>query len=243
MKTYREFIGEVTNDKVYREDIEWTNTWIDAATPPRIQKVTHNQPRLLLIGDSTVRMVRSTLANVMMCPVDMIGTSANLYDEIFVNLIDSFFHNNIYQYDCIFVQLGHHGRVGIDGGEFSMSDLSRYKENMTSLLKFLKQFCSCIIVETIYDAVVVPSGKCKKWLIKHHIKEEDKDEEINAVTQAKNNVLPSVCEETNCFLLDMNGFMDNQKYIHTDHIHFEQSAKIVIAKRMKEELQWIKRKF
>ena len=38
MKTYREFIGEVNNDKVYREYIEWTNTWIDAAAPPEIRK-------------------------------------------------------------------------------------------------------------------------------------------------------------------------------------------------------------
>ena len=36
MKTYREFIGEVLNGKEYREKIEWTNTWIDNAPPPRM---------------------------------------------------------------------------------------------------------------------------------------------------------------------------------------------------------------
>ena len=243
MKTYREFIGEVLNGKEYREKIEWTNTWIDNAPPPECQETIDSQQRLLIIGDSTARMVRSTLARVLKCPIDLVATSANIYDEMFVNLVDTFFNNNLYQYNIIFVQLGQHGRIGVDGGEFTDSDLARYKGNMISLLNFLKQYCSCIIVETIYDAVLIPTTKLQKWLIKLHIKKEVKDANINAVTQAKNGVLPSVCRDTNCFYLDINSFMNSQRYIHVDHIHFEQNAKTVIAQRMIEEIERVNRKY
>lgn len=166
----------------------------------------------------------------------MIGTSANIYDELFVNLIDSFFNNTCYRYDAIFVQLGHHGRIGMDGGEFTDKDLSRYKEDMTNLLAFLRQFCPCIIVETIFDAVI-PASKLQQILIRLRIKKETPDAKINAVTQAKNTVLSSVCENTQYHLLDINGFMNAQHCFHTDHIHFEQRAKRVIADRMHEEIK------
>ena len=193
------------------------------------------QKRILIIGDSTARMVRSTLAKRMKCPVDMIGTSSNLYDGLFVNLIDAFFNNNIYRYDVIIVQLGHHGRVGIDGGEFTNQDLSLFKDNMNSLLRFLQQYCKSIIVETIFDSVI-PATKFRRLLIKLHLEDEMPDDRINSVTQAKNGVLPGVCESFNCSFLDINDYMSKQRYLHVDHIHFERRAKNVIAKRMQEEI-------
>lgn len=239
MKTYREYLGEVLNSTSFREHIEWTNTWIDSAeqiTPPNDVEAKNKQVRILIIGDSTARMVRSTLAKITKCPVDMIGTSSNIYDELFVNLVDSFFNNSVYYYDAIYVQLGHHGRMGIDGGNFSNEDLCRYKENMKSLLSFLQQFSKCIIVETIFDAVV-PVSRLHKYLIRLHMKQERLDAKINAITQAKNRVLFSLCENSPYRILDINDFMNHQHYLHIDHIHFEQRAKKVIAMRMIKEIK------
>lgn len=237
MKTYREFLGEVLNGNQSRERVEWTNTWIDnASNSTPLQPYNANiQPRILIIGDSTARMVRSTLAKTMECPVDMIGTSSNLYDELFVNLIDSFFNNSIYHYNVIFVQIGHHGRTGIDGGAFTDKDLVRYKDNMNCLLDFLRQYCRNIIVETIFDAVI-PASRPQQLLIRLNIKGEKPDNKINSITQAKNRVLFTICQNTQCHLLDINSYMNNQRYLHIDHIHFERRAKKVIAKRMKEEI-------
>lgn len=180
-------------------------------------------------------MVRSTLAREMKCPVDMIGSSSNIYDELFVNLIDSFFNNSLYHYDAIFVQMGHHGRMGIDGSAFTRNDLTRYEENMKSLLQFLQQFSRTVIVETIFDAVV-PATRFQQLLIRLRMKQEKLDPKINAVTQAKNTVLSSICQNSHYHLLDINSFMNNLHYLHIDHIHFEQRAKKVIARRMKEEI-------
>lgn len=39
MTTFSELINHVANDISFREEIEWTNTWIDKAnTPPPIQQ-------------------------------------------------------------------------------------------------------------------------------------------------------------------------------------------------------------
>lgn len=172
----------------------------------------------------------------MKCPVDMIGTSANIYDELFVNLIDSFFNNTSYRYDAIFVQMGHHGRMGMDGGEFTEKDLSRYKEDMTSLLAFLQQFCQYIIVETIFDAVI-PVSRFQRLLIRLRMKQEKPDAKINGITQAKNSILFSICKNAPYRILDINDFMNHHHYLHIDHIHFEQRAKRVIANRMFEEIK------
>ena len=186
----------------------WTNP------PPHTEESKNKQVRLLIIGDSTARMTRSSLAKLTKCPVDMIGTSSNLYDELFVNLVDSFFNNNLYRYDAIFVQLGHHGRMGIDGGSFSSQDLCRYKENMKALLNFLQQFSKCIIVETIFDAVV-PASRFQKLLIRLHLKQEKPDAKINTITQAKNSALFSICENSPYRILDINDFMNWSKRIPT----------------------------
>lgn len=131
MKTYRECIGNSYNSLKGRETVEWTNGWIDNANK-------NSGKRLLLIGDSTVRMVRHALANQTGYSVDMIGTSSSVEDELFVNFIDSFFHNTIYHYDAIFVQLGHHGRIAKDGGPYSNSDFNLFERCYDSLIKFLK---------------------------------------------------------------------------------------------------------
>lgn len=84
-----------------REDIEWSNFWIDRAN-------VNSSKRILLIGDSTSRIIRSTFSKILGCPVDLFATSSALHDELFINQINAFFNQSKYKYETIFVQLGHH---------------------------------------------------------------------------------------------------------------------------------------
>lgn len=120
MKQYKEYISNPYDGLKGREKLEWCNFWWDKANEK-------TSKRYLLIGDSTMRMVRSTFAKVSKTPVDMIGTSSDVDDVLFVTQIDAFFSTNQYKYDAIFLQLGHHGRVSKDGGFYSNLDLMRYR--------------------------------------------------------------------------------------------------------------------
>ena len=105
---YGELLPTHTGELNEREEIEWSNFWIDEANK-------ENKDRILIIGDSTARMIRSTLAKMSNRPVDLFATSSGLHDSLFVNQIDCFFKSE-YQYDTIIVQLGHHARTGSGGG-------------------------------------------------------------------------------------------------------------------------------
>lgn len=96
MKQFRKFIENISNIYSYREGCEWSNFLFDRATDEKSK-------RYLIIGNSTARMVRSTFAKLMQAPVDMLGTSSAIDDELFVNQIDAFFNNSLYRYDAIFV--------------------------------------------------------------------------------------------------------------------------------------------
>lgn len=85
---YENLLDSIYNGLNGREEIEWSNVWIDSANEK-------TNVRYLLIGDSTMRMVRSTFARLTSCPVDLIGTSSKLNDKLFVDLIDTFFSGSI----------------------------------------------------------------------------------------------------------------------------------------------------
>lgn len=80
-----------------REEVEWSNFWRDRANE-------ESNNRILLVGDSTARMVRSTLASLTGRPVDLLATSSGLHDSLFINQIDCFFSSMEYEYSHIFVQ-------------------------------------------------------------------------------------------------------------------------------------------
>ena len=118
-KAFKDMISCPYDGLTGREEIEWSNLWWDKAN----QKTNR---RYLLVGDSTMRMVRSTFAKITNSPVDMIGSSSDVDDILFISLVDAFFSTNQYKYDAIFVQLGHHSRTSKDGGVFSNTDLQRF---------------------------------------------------------------------------------------------------------------------
>lgn len=236
MKSFSSFIGVDSFDSYSaREEIEWSNFWWDSADKEA-------EKRYLLIGDSTIRMVRHALADTLKCPVDMIGSSSNIDDILFVSQVDAFFASSLYRrYDAIFVQMGHHGRIGRDGGEFSVADEERFGRSLTLLLQFLAQFSSKIIVESIFDSVVPPTGRLNRWLVRHHKRPETFDEKINVITRRKNVIARQVVEtlsanETMYKFLDINALANDQKFLRVDHIHFEGKAIPFIVQAMKAEI-------
>lgn len=60
------------------------------------------------------------------------------------------------------------------------------------------------------------------------------DDEINATKQKKNEIVLRVAEEMDVKYLDINEYMltEGKMYRHIDHIHFVESAKKFIVKKM-----------
>ncbi|MBQ8271269.1 MAG: SGNH/GDSL hydrolase family protein [Bacteroidaceae bacterium] len=224
MKTYREHLKKIYNNTHDREPIEWGNTWIDKASDT-------NTKRILLVGESTSRMVRSTLARLSGYAVDMIGTSSRLDDELFVNQIDSYFNNFTYKYDAIVIQIGHHGREPRKENNNIEQDYQEFREAFDSLVTYLKNISSNIIVETIFDSII-PNKNWHKFFIHRGWIKEKKDDEINSVTTRRNRIMQQVAQAHNLKFLDINPIVDRTNYIHIDHTHFEDKAKAYIAAEM-----------
>lgn len=155
-----------------------------------------------------------------------------------------FFATINYRYEAIFVQVGHHGRISIDGAEYRSTDYLRYERNIRLLLNYLQQYSGNIIVETIFDSVV--QNHQSRWytsvllrfgviqfLYKIGLSKENKDNKINAITKKKNEILWNIVKDSPTFyFLDINGIMNNTSFIHIDHIHFEEKAKDKIVNEM-----------
>ena len=236
MRSFSSYIGATSFDSYSpREEIEWSNFWWDSANKP-------SEKRYLLVGDSTIRMVRHSLADAIKSPVDMIGSSSNIDDVLFVSQVDAFFASALYRrYDAIFVQMGHHGRIGRDGGTFEKTDEENFGKSLTCLLQFLSQFSDRIIVESIFDAVIPPTKRWCRWMVKHHFLSEEFDDSINVITRRKNEIARSVVAELgnpDCRyrLLDINAIVSSQNFLHVDHIHYEGRAISFIVKTMMAEL-------
>lgn len=227
---YSELIGGSTRSFYNeREDIEWSNVWIDQANYER-------EDRILLIGDSTARMVRHELANRTNRPVDLLASSSAFHDSMFVSQIDCFFDQNMYKYDTIFVQLGHHGEIGMGGGKYKKQDWMLYEEEFKKLIIFLKTIVDNIVVESIFYTVLPDK---RHWLLKRLIKAPEKyDTKTNELKKIKTEIMFKVANELNCRILDINEYMLNEgaRYRHVDHIHFEEKAKPFICKKMMEYL-------
>lgn len=229
MISYRSLLESVHDSIVGREDIEWSNFWFDKANQNAGQ-------RILLVGDSTARMVRSRLAKALSLPVDLFGTSSGLHDALFCSQIDAFFECGR-RYDVIFVQLGNHSRINQDGNPYEATDYERYERDLRALITFLKQFSDRIILETVFFCVH-PLGKFSAWLERFtRVKLEKYDETINSNTRQKNAVIRKVAAELGTELLDINDIMMKGNYMRIDHIHFERRAVHTIVGIMCQKLQ------
>ena len=92
------------NNDLYREEIEWSNTWI--------AKANHSCRRCLLIGDSTTRGIRPKLEIMAwdLMAVDIFAASYAIEDVWFWKSLECFLETVNIQYDLIILHYGfHHG--------------------------------------------------------------------------------------------------------------------------------------
>lgn len=83
------------NKEKDRENVEWSNTWIDNAK-------NFGCPRILLVGDSVSREFRSSLGKLLpKYAVDFVGSSASIEDDLLYDVCDIFFKNKEYNYSLI----------------------------------------------------------------------------------------------------------------------------------------------
>lgn len=231
MKPVNSYFPISHNSPSGREEVEWANFWYSHANSkyPR---------RILLLGDSTARMVRSTFEKSCGIPVDMLGTSCGLHDFMFIKQVEAFFYSDQIYYDAIFVQLGQHSNINELGEKYTNKDFVTYKEDLTHLVEFLKQYSGNIILLSIFYAVIPSRFKRLKMYIPRPIRniwKEEFDWEIDAVTKRKNEIIAEVSKISGVRFLDINNKMielcNNWKsrILHIDHIHFENKGKDIIA--------------
>lgn len=219
--------------KSAREKLEWVNFWIDQANEEEEGK------RILLVGDSTSRVIRRTMSEVLGgIPVDLFATSAALRDVIYWDQLDDFFNHSIYKYNYIFVQVGNHSRINEEGsGPFTEYDYTRFHDDYTTLIKYLQNYCKRIILEPCYPMVIPKEyGRLKsnfRKAIHKYFKVkfyQQPNEEANAVSMKKNEIMHNVAQELSVPWCDINAYLDNTYYIRRDHIHYEYRANIPICK-------------
>lgn len=229
---YEDMVLHNRSELIEREEIEWANFWYDRANE-------HPSHRILLMGDSTARLVRSTMAKMTETPVDLFATSSSFHDSLFIHQLDCFFTSE-YQYDVAFVQFGHHGELGFGGGLYKEEDWEIFRKEFRTFLDYLKTKVPRIIVESIFYSVI-PQKKTfvNKVLLKCFHKKEQFDDEVNSRKNRKTKIMFEVAREMGIETLDINNFMltEGKRFIHTDHIHYEENAKVFICNRMKECLR------
>lgn len=217
-----------------REAIEWANYWYS-----QTDKSSSNG-RILLIGDSTARMVRSTLERQTNMPVDMIGTSCGLHDILFFNQIDAFFASSQFHYKTIFIQLGHHSIISDNGQPYGAKEYERFYNDYIGLIKYLQQYCSKIVLMSSFlNVKSIPKSvkglKKLLYTLKKRIFGEEIDHSWSDTVIMKNKKIEEIAKEMNLAFCDIEGIIRKQcdgyfpKYIHTDHIHYENKAKKAIA--------------
>ena len=236
MNTISDYILH-SHDKIEgRESIEWANFWYSSS-----DITSNNDTRVLLVGDSTARMVRSTFERFSHNPVDMIGTSCGLHDVLFLSQMDAFFASSRYKYTAIFIQMGHHSIRGDEGYIYGDDDYKRFKEDYLGLVRYLRQYCTNIILLTCF-LNVTPLPSKMKGLIKsipvllyRKIFGEKIDYSWSNVVIEKNRLIHEIALEEKLKFCDIDAIMRNMcqglfpRFIHKDHIHYEPRAKKIIV--------------
>ena len=216
-----------------REGLEWSNFWYSQTNH------TDQKKRILMIGDSTVRMIRSTFERESGYPVDMLGTSSGLHDILFLSQLDAFFVQKSYKYSDVYVQMGHHSITNDDGNDYTASDYRRYKDDLIWLVDYLKKAApgANIVLLTSFLNVMPVRHRLQEglagWAYRKYIKlkGETYDESWNKVVREKNKIVKEVSEELHMPFCDIEGYMQSlKKFVHKDHIHYEDRAKPTIAK-------------
>ena len=210
----------MTNSLKSRETVEWLNFWYDDAN-------VESPRRILFFGDSTLREVRSTVKSRLGCPVDFFGSSSALRDVMFWKQLELFFDSQYSHYDVIVVQTGNHSRTGVDGGEWQPSDHDEYRAMFVQLLQRLRSYSERLLVLPAFFIVRAPEhfGRIRRVL---RLPEVFDDKE-NDVIKQRNEIMHEAADEAGITYYDLTAVMLRSKYVHKDHIHYENAAKEFIA--------------
>ncbi len=229
MNSLSNYLTPLSNSDEQREKIEWSNVWID-------KPADRNSPRLLMIGDSVLRMVRSRVAASTNCPTDFIGCSSSLNDVLFAGLVDYFFQTVNLKYAGVVIQYNHHGTKNADGEEYADKDYRLYHDNVSKLVEFVQQRTSNIVLVNLLDFYHIKPHFTRfipkailRTLYGWSILKEEKDEYRTHINHRRNMELRQVAQEHNVKFLDLNSTIANHKLIRTDNIHPEAKAIPIMA--------------
>ena len=205
-----------------RENVEWTNTWIEACTNP-------TKPRILIIGDSVSRELRSEMSKMFSeYAFDFIGSSSSFEDPCFYNVLDAFFKNNVYNYQLILCNI-----VAKHGWYIQTNNnpkhVARYTKGFTGFVKYLQKRCKNVVLLTSTP---------------NKLKEDPSlsDEVKNAEIQKRNAIQTKIFAKRGLLIVDLYSFVMQNQYAYSDHCHFlERSASQEIARYIMGKIQKIKR--
>ncbi len=196
--------GEV----LFREDIEWTNTWWEHANDLTCS-------RILMIGDSVTRGIRPRL-HALVKPryvVDLFATSLQVTDPLLEKEFD--FHFSIKEYSCDRVIIQEGGQHGFDR-KCSEDPLyyERFQENYINLIARVEKFCRNIIFLSS-TATVLPESLTEL--------NRKRNEEI----QARNKIVKDVADIKGYQYVNIYSLTETCK--HIDQIHMDSGSYEKIA--------------
>ena len=175
----------------------WENYWITC--PNEMKK------RVLLIGDSVFRQVRSSLEYMLNeCYVDFYATSYSISDESYFEGISAFLENLPVEvkYDTIMYMENHHSY------DFCYKrEEKKYSERVIQIANICSEYCDCF--KYISISLFNPQGQKKIW----------NDEVIE-----RNNFAKEIMQER---FVDLNDTLREIPY--SDEVHFSDKYNYVIA--------------
>lgn len=226
--------ASVYREKAYKEEVEWLNFWIETCD---------KKNRILLIGDSTSRLVRSSLAKLTDMPVDFIGSSSHMLDEYLLRQIEFFFELVPYDYVMIHIQLGCHGIESLPEEVDKDLFYQEYKEQYGNVIRYLQKKAKCVVLGTTTQIVKYSPPKnpilSKIYMHFHPVKSEIPDPAYECDIIRRNSILKELAEEFHIECDDLYSYLADSelKFRHVDHVHYEKKAKMYIAKKIASYLE------
>lgn len=188
------------NKEKDRENVEWSNTWIDNAK-------NFGCPRILLVGDSVSREFRSSLGKLLpKYAVDFVGSSASIEDDLLYDVCDIFFKNKEYNYSLILVNIGEKHGMYLHTAD-NAEDAERYEQAYQKFLGYLYSHTPNIVILTTTPNVRVDN--LKKF-----------DDNVNKEICSRNKIQTQVSETLAFQTINLYFHVVQQKFKYRDTQHF-----------------------
>lgn len=196
-----------------REQIEWVNYWWEDAND-------NSKERWLLLGDSVIRQIRSTLNRMVgdKIAIDCFCTSTYLDDELLMKEIKDFISVQDYHYSKILINVGFHH--GLD------RNVAENSEDERIFRKAYEDIVELCLIQC--DNIVMISGTLEA-------KTEDfdsLDDKINKEIEARNRVVSEICKINDFIYIDLFHYFKKKhfKYKHRDNVHFFRNADTIMSR-------------